>query len=91
VPYDPNTEPNARAQDAALHWELLRRNAAFRAVASRWLADPEFRRQHSAAEDYHHVNCHWPRCALDWMLDVPARVQLAHHQVAEGSWFLDHF
>ena len=89
APYDPNSETDPREQQAALHWELIRRNAAFRAVAARWLAAPAFRRQHSATEDYHHQNNHFARCALDWMLDPTTRTELAHHQIAAGRWFVD--
>lgn len=88
-PYDPNSEKEQRIQTAALHYELLRRNAEFKEVAARWIADPKFRIGYAASNDYRHPQLHFARCALDWMISGKERVELAGAQLAAGQWFHD--
>jgi hypothetical protein len=87
--YDPNSETCLTDRDAALRWELLRRNDAFGKLAALWCRNPRFRLKHSETEDYHHDQVHFPRCALDWMLTGKDRAELARSQIAQGAWFAD--
>src|SRR4051812_43227210 len=85
--YDPNSEVGQTEQNAALHWELLRRNKAFQTVAQQWIKDPGFRIQHANSDDYQNSMVHFQRCALDWMISAGARLALAQNQIAAGRWF----
>ncbi len=87
--YDPNSEPAGDVRNAALHWELLRRNTVFRKIADQWASDPKYRFEYARSEDYHHQKVHFPRCALDWMISVEDRLDVARRQIAEGRWFRD--
>ena len=84
--YDPNTEKDENERKAALHWELLSRNSNFGVVADRWITEPDFRWDHSQTQDYRNPKVHFPRCALDWMLSVGERAELARRQISKGIW-----
>jgi hypothetical protein len=87
--YDPTTEPNLGQRSSAGRWELLRRNAAFRRTARRWVLDRNFRLRHAQSEDYYNEVVHFPRCALDWMIPADQRIELARHQLSKGHWIGD--
>ena len=87
--YSPWDEDTNSEQVIAAHWELLRRNQPFQSIAARWCESPDFRLQYCLTTDYHNLQVHYHRCALDWMLSPTKRLQLAEHQIAELRWFRD--
>jgi hypothetical protein len=87
--YDPNTEATNDEIVVAGHRELLRRNKEFRSLSVRWLKSEKFRRGFVLTADYHDLQQHTPRCALDWMLTAAQRVRLAEFQIGKFRWFFD--
>jgi hypothetical protein len=49
--YDPNSEKTEEEIVIAGHWELLRRNSAFRELSAQWSKSEEFRRTHALTSD----------------------------------------
>jgi hypothetical protein len=70
------------------HWELLRRNAEFKAIAKKWIGSKLFRKSHALTPDYSDFRRLVPRCALDWMLTPKQRLELAHFQIKKRIWQL---
>jgi hypothetical protein len=87
--YDPNTEPTNEETAIAGRWELLRRNSAFQEVAAQWIESEAFRRSHALTSEYHDLQNHTPRCALDWMLTTARRIALAKFQIEHRKWMVD--
>jgi hypothetical protein len=85
--YSPWDETRNLEQIRAAHWELLRRNQPFQSIAARWCKSPDFRLQHCLTSNYHNMQVHYQRCALDWMLSPTERLQLAEHQIVKLHWF----
>lgn len=87
--YDPNCEETDEETVIAAHWECLRRNSEFRSLAERWLKSEKFRFSFALTSDYHDLQHHTPRCALDWMLTTAQRLRLARFQIKNFKWIHD--
>jgi hypothetical protein len=87
--YDPNCEETNEETVIAAHWECLRRNSEFRSLSERWLKSENFRHSYALTSDYHDLQHHTSRCALDWMLTTTQRVRLAKFQIENRKWIFD--
>jgi hypothetical protein len=87
--YNPCDESTNQEQVVAARWELLRRNVRFQQLAQQWVESREFRIQHADTPEYHDQKVHFPRCALDWMLTPPERVEVLRVQEVKNHIFVD--
>jgi hypothetical protein len=83
APFNPATDVKSNVEKvAAAHWECKRRNAPFRATATRWLSDEAYRSE-LVEED------HRARCALWWMLTPDEACRLAKELIKRCRLIFD--